>query len=210
MVTLPRVQHIIPAFPWHDLHDTLLIRFELIFVFLMFTAESLSCFTQNLDTIGYPCTIRYERDLLESNTDHDTLRKKSDITTSTVTKPIQTSIGAEQIRDDVSKDIDKRTEHRCDVVCTTGSARLFPLQKISSPQLVYFITGFSAAIITYISSYGLLYNFFFLPMQDTSWLSSSIHCELCVYLCLFPSHPSRLLQFTPNRSLLYPTQNTSW
>jgi hypothetical protein len=44
-----------------------------------------------------------ERDLLESNTDHDTLRKKSDITTSTVTKPIQTSIGAEKIRDDVSK-----------------------------------------------------------------------------------------------------------
>lgn len=58
MVTLPRVQHIIPAFPWHDLHDTLLIRFKLIFVFLMFTAESLSCFTQNLNTIGFPCTIQ--------------------------------------------------------------------------------------------------------------------------------------------------------
>lgn len=67
-----------PAFPWYNLHDTLLIRFEPILVFLMFTAESLSCFTQNLNTIGFPCTIRYERDLLESNTDHNTLRKKSD------------------------------------------------------------------------------------------------------------------------------------
>lgn len=47
-------------------------------------------------------TIRYERDLLESNTD-PIAYEKSDITISTVTKPIQTSIRAEQILDDVSK-----------------------------------------------------------------------------------------------------------
>lgn len=46
------------------------------FCLLMFFAESLLCFTENLNTIGFPCTIRYDTNgILESNTDHDTLRK---------------------------------------------------------------------------------------------------------------------------------------